>query len=855
MATNIGPRIGVDGEKEYRDAMASIIQQQKTLKAEMKETASAFDAEASSQDKAKAKMEGLTKQIDLQREKVDRLREMTEKSTQATGEDSDATLKYKEALAKAQTELNNMESEQKELSDEIKKAPYEDMKKKLGEVQQKLKDVGDGLKDFGDKMTKYVTGPLAAVAGLSVKAFKDVDDASDTLRKMTGATGDAFEDLWDRTKAIATTLPVTLDDASAAMGEVATRFDATGDEASALTELFLKFASVTDADVVSSIDGVQKTMAAWGLTTDKTSALLDAFTYVAQMTGADVNTLSTAVASNKTLFDDMGMSVFTAAEYVGELDKNGLDANTVLAGLKKALANATKEGVPLDKALSDLSDTLINADSDTEAYTAAMELFGNKAGPQLADALRDGRISITDFKRVAVESMGAVENTFNDTLDPIDRYQSLLNELKIMGAEVGGTLLESLAPAIEKIAEAVQKAAEWWAGLSDEQKKTILVVAGVVAAIGPVLSFLGTLVTIISGMIPIMGALGVSIGGVMAAAAPVVAVILSIIAVVMIVVEVVKHWGEITEWLGETWHKITDWIVGDATSVSDWVDKKWTAICDWTEQAWSDVKDWTKQAWEDTKEAVKDAAEAVSSWVSEKWANIKDTVSTTWENLKSNTKQAWENIKNKVQENGGGIRGVLAGAVEGYKSIWRTGFSAINDLTGGKLGEVLQKVRDKLQAVKDKFTSVFDSIKDFVKNTLDKIKNFFSNLTLSLPHIKLPHFKLTGSFSLSPPSVPKLSVDWYKKAYDSAMVFSQPTVLATAAGLKGFGDGNGAEIVVGQKTLLDTIETAMRRVGGGGTYDIDITIYGSDGQDVDDIATAVAERLSFEISRREAALA
>lgn len=843
MASAIGPRIKVDGEADYRKAMSSIIQQQKTLKAEMQETATAFDKNASSQEKAKAKMDGLNKQIDLQKQKVEELRKMTEKAAESTDVSAEDTLKYKEALAKAQSELNKMETEQQELSEEIKKAPYEDMKKKLGEVSDKLKKVGDSMKDFGDKMTKYVTGPIAAIAGLSVKAFKDVDDASDSLRKATGKTGSEFEDLWDTTQKIATTLPVSLEDASAAVGEISTRFDASGQGAADLATKFLKFANITDTDVTGAIDGAQKAMAAWNLSSDKAGSYLDAIASVSQNTGADINTLNTSLASNKVLFDDMGMSVFTAAGFLGELDKNGLDSNAVLAGLKKALQNATKEGKPLDEALEELTDTMTSSTTDTEAYAAAMELFGNKAGPQLADALRDGRVSFTDFARVAGSSMGTVESTFEDTLDPIDRYQSLLNQLKLTGAEVGGTLLELLAPAVEKIAEAIEKVATWWGNLSPEMKNTILIVGGIVAAIGPLLSILGTIVSIISGMIPIMAALSAANISLSASLAPILVAIGVIVLVVGLVVLAIKHWGEITEWLGGVWESVTGWIKGAAEDVGNWVSDKWNKVTEWTSQAWSDVKEWTSEAWDNVKNTVKNAAEAVGNWVSEKW-----------DNLKQKTSEAWGNIKQKVAENGGGIKGIVKTVSDQMKENWRTAFDTINNITGGKLGEVLQKVRDKLQAIKQKFTDIFDGIKDFVKGALDKIKSFFSNLTLKLPHIKLPHFKLTGKFSLNPPSIPKITVDWYKKAYDNAVVFSKPTILATSAGLKGFGDGSGAEMVIGQRTLLDTIETAMRNVGGNNTYDISISVYGAEGQDVDDIASAVAERLSFEISRREAAL-
>ena len=845
MAVDIGPRIGLEGEAEYKKSLKEIIAEQKALAAEMKATESAFDKNASAQDKAKAKMENLNKQIENQKKYVETLKEQLEKAKEAYGDNSEKVSKLRENLAKAETALNKMESEQKDLNDTIKKAPFDDMKKKLDEVSKKVEKVGEGMKKVGESMTKCVTAPIVAGAGLSVAAWKEVDEAMDEIVKMTGKTGDELEELQDIAKDISTTLPVAFEDAAKAVGEVNTRFDASGELADELSQKFLKFAQITDSDVVTAIDGTQHAMAAWGLSTEKTSDLLDVFAKVAQDTGTSVDTLMNGVADNKLVFDEMGMSIYTAAGFLGELDKNGVDSSATMAGLKKALQNATKQGKPLDQALKELSDTLISGESDTEAYQEAMDLFGAKAGPQLAEALRTGKISLTDFARTLADAGGTVETTFDAMLDPADKFTTTLNELKLLGSEVGGTLLEALAPVLVKIGNAIADVAEWWASLSPHMQETLLVVGGIVAAVGPLLSFLGTIVTIVSGMIPILGTLGVTIGGVMAAAAPVVAVVLSIIAVIMIVVEVVKHWGEITEWFGNTWNKITNWVKGDATSVSDWINKKWTAVCDWTEQAWSDVKDWTSEAWENVKTTVKDAATAAGSWVSEKW-----------DALKQKTSEAWASIKQKVSENGGGIRGVLATATEAYKSLWSNAFTAIDNLTGGKLGEALSKVRDKLASIKQSFTDTFNNVRDFIRNTLDKIKNFFSNLKLTLPHIKLPHFKLTGKFSLSPPSVPKLSIDWYKKAYSQPMMFTSPTVLSTASGLKGFGDGSGGEIVIGQNMMYRMIESAVRGAGGReNNYQIEITVNGAAGQSVDDLAEAISERLTFEIQRREAALA
>ena len=95
-----------------------------------------------------------------------------------------------------------------------------------------------------------------------------------------------------------------------------------------------------------------------------------------------------------------------------------------------------------------------------------------------------------------------------------------------------------------------------------------------------------------------------------------------------------------------------------------------------------------------------------------------------------------------------------------------------------------------------------------MKSGLDKIKGFFSGLKLSFPSIKLPHFSISGSFSLDPPSVPHISVKWYKRAMEGAYLLDNPTLFATANGLAGGGEA-GNEYIVGQNSLANTVRAQV----------------------------------------------
>ena len=663
--------------------------------------------------------------------------------------------------------------------------------KSMDAVAKKVDAVGQSLQKVGTSLTKNLTAPIVAVGAASVKAFNEVDEGLDTIVQKTGATGEEAEAMGEIMKNLATSIPTDFATAGEAIGEVRTRFGVTGDALEDLSGQFIKFAQLNNTDVSNSIDSVQKALSAYGLGAEDAGAFLDRLNKTAQETGASVDSLEAGIVSNATAFKEMGLGIDEAVVFMGQLEVSGANSETVLNGMRKALKNATAEGIPLDQALADLQNTILNGTDSMDGLTAAYDIFG-KSGDQIYGAVKDGTINFVDLASAMSDAGNSVADTFEATLDPTDNFKTTMNELKVVGADVGGTLLQMLIPVIKQVGEIITKVKEAWEGLSPETQQMIIKAAGIVAAVGPVLVVIGKVVSGISSIISIGSALVAAIGAI---SAPVVAVVAVIAGLIAIGVALYKNWDEICAW-----------------------------------------------------------ANRVKEQVSESWNNMKTNISNAWDNMKQRTSQAMDAIKNKVEQNGGGIKGVLKTAVDGYVNLWKAGFEQINNLTGGKLGEALNAVSSKLSAIKDKFTSVFDGAKQIVSSAIEYIRGLFSG-TIDFPHFRLPHFNIDGGqlpWGIGGKgSPPRISVEWYKKAMNEPYILTGATIFGQLGNSLLGGGEAGSEMIVGTNKLMEMIGQAK----GGETLITNTFNINATDKDPQELAQEISFYLDMELQRTERAFA
>ena len=164
--------------------------------------------------------------------------------------------------------------------------------------------------------------------------------------------------------------------------------------------------------------------------------------------------------------------------------------------------------------------------------------------------------------------------------------------------------------------------------------------------------------------------------------------------------------------------------------------------------------------------------------------------------------------------------------------------------------KVKESVTNGLNNIKSKFTSIFETVKTTVKNGIDKIKSFF-NFNWSLPKLKLPHFTIKGSFSINPPKVPTFGISWYAKAMEDPMILNGATIFGAKNGQLLGGGEAGSEVIVGTNKLMEMMKDAV----GINGQPITINVYGAEGQNVNDLAEVIADKLEEMTNRKGAAYA
>lgn len=344
-------------------------------------------------------------------------------------------------------------------------------------------------------MSIGVTAPIVAAGAAGLAAFSEVDEALDTIITKTGATGDVADSLATSFENVGSNTHLELQTVGEAIGEVNTQFGFMDKKLEDSTNYILQFAEINGTDVSQSAIYARQAIEAYDLSYDDLNKVLDVTTKTSQNTGQAVDSLFDSAIKGAPQIKQLGLSFGEGVTLMGQFEQAGVDGNAALSSLSKATVAYAKDGKSLSEGLGELQDKIKNASSETDAINAAAEVFGTKGGPRMADAIRRGTLNLEDLAKIADESQGSVGETFEATLDPIDKSNQAMNNAKLALADVGESVQISLLPFFEMAIDALKSFKGWWDSLDQGTKNWIITLAGIAAVIGPALVVIGTLMS------------------------------------------------------------------------------------------------------------------------------------------------------------------------------------------------------------------------------------------------------------------------------------------------------------------------------------------------------------------------
>lgn len=887
--------------KSNREQLKELQNEQQRLASEGDKVVSSFKLQesqmgsnASEADKLALAEQKIGKQSEIVAQQVENLEKQLAIAKQEYGENSTEVNKLETQLNESKAAFNGLANEMENLGESGKKASggLEETNKLLkaellNQFSEKLSEISQKLVDFGKS---------------ALDAFREIDEGMDTIVTKTGAGGKALEEMQGIANGIATEVPTDFSTIGNAVGEVNTQFKLTGDALKVTSEDMIKFSEINGTDVTNATIQSKQAMEAYGLSIDDLTEILDNVTYVSQDTGVSVDELMKKATDGAPQIKMLGLEFGEAVTLIGQFEKNGVDSSSALSGLTKAAGVYTKQGKTMKQGLNETIEAIKNSKSETEAMGIAMEIFGAKKAPQMIDAIKRGKFNMEDLGYTSQVSAGLVSQTYENTLDPIDKFTTAQNGLKIVMGEIGGAIAETFAPALDVLVGLFKNVAEWIKQLPGPVKQFIVIMGSITAVAG-------VITPLIVGFMALAGGIGATI----AAALPIIGVVAAVVAAIVGIGLVIKHLWEtnegfrtavetvwnaimsvintvvqaISSFVMEIWGTLTTWWNDNQQLIRQTAETVWNAISavvttvmnvlgPFIETAWNNISTIVSTVWDTIKTVVETAINVVlgiiktvmqiinGDW-SGAWESIKGIGENIWNGIKSICESVfnamaqilsgiWDTISGTASTVWNGISSTLSGIWDGITGTVSTVFNGISSTISGVWNDISSTASSIWNGIKDTIDTAINGAKDLVGKAIDGIKGFF-NFQFKWPHIPLPHFKASGSLNpmdwLKGKGIPSIGIEWYAKGG----ILTKPT----AFGMNGNSLMVGGE--AGKEAVLPLNERNLSAIGRGIAQTMDpqgtvININISDNiireeADIEKIANKVSQKIAAELRRQK----
>lgn len=721
------------------------------------------------------------------------------------------------------------------------------------------KALGEGITDLGRSMTLGLTVPIVAAGGAATSVAAGFDDAMSQVQGALGGASEDMDGLRDLALQLGADTVFSATESAQAMVELAKGGLTEAQIKSGALAASMDLAAAGQLNLADAAATTVQMMGSFGLGAGDATRIANALAGAANASSADVSDLTQAMSQCSAQASLAGWSLEDTAAALALFADHGVkgsDAGTSLKTMLQRLAAPTDQAAEAIAAyglnirdsngkmkdISGIADELtgkLGGLSDAERDAALQTIFGSDASRAAAILMQSGSEGLAKYIEATNDATAA------ETMASAQKGE-LSWALENMGGAVESASIAfgtALAPAITAVAGVIGNVAEAFASLPAGVQTAVAVVLALVAALGPLLMVIGSIVAALPAISEGFAVLGGALATPLAPAAAVVAAIAAVAAAiyaawttsetfraaVMAGVDAISSKvQEICAFLAPYVQAFLDQIVSTVQVAMDTlgpiIGAVLTVIVSTVVPILTSIMDTVAQVLAVILATVTNVMAAVSTVIQGAWTLIQGIFQTVLGVILAVTTGDFTMLQQGVTSIMQGTMAAINGVMQGILSIVSGAWNAVKAVFIGVCNAVSGAIRGAFNGIKSVIDSTMNGAKSTVSGALSAISGFFAGLHLQFPHINLPHFSISGDFSLVPPSVPSISVSWYRTG-----------AIAMGASVVGIGEAGPEAVVPLSGREMDPYADAVARrlaargagAGAGGTtvYNIgDVTL-------------------------------
>ncbi|MGK0554468.1 phage tail tape measure protein [Macrococcus capreoli] len=900
---NVVLNFKMDGQVEYASTLKELNTIMNTAAKEYKAHIAAMGQDAS----ATAKLSAEKKKLEIQMTAAAKRTEMLKKEFEEMKRSGDANT---QELAKMAGKVADAERAEHSLQNRLNAVNKEldQQGNKSAQVAEKMGKIGSKMTEVGKVGMATVTAPIAAGFGAAVKTAADFEAQMSKVGAIAQVTGSDFEAMKKQAMDLGASTSKSASEVANGMENLASMgFNAK--EIMGAMPGVIAASEASGADMAQTADVMAAAINGFGLEASDANHVADVLAQTANQSAADIDAMGYALKYAGPPAKALGISIEETSAAIGIMTDAGLDgsqAGTALRGSLLGLLSPSEEnsktlealGVKLEDSkgnfigigpMIDQFRKSLDGMSDSQKAATLAQLVGKESVSGFLTLMEAGPDKIGKLTKALEDSDGASKKTADQMKNNLKgSFEQMMGSIETLGIIVGNTL----SPYIRQLADFIGQLVQKFNDLPQGAQLAIIVLAAIAAAIPPILIFVGMLMTAFSA---IAGALSIGL-------LPLIGIIAAVIAAIVAVVAIIMNWGAITDWLAQKWQQFQSWLGGFFAGLGAFFSGVFMAIGNTIKAIFQGLINsliaigrglWTGlvaifnglraaavaifQGLMTGVIAIFNLLRAGAMMVITGWLNIarasfnlfRSTAIAVFNAFKAGALaifNAWRAASiaafNLLRSGAIAIfNSFKAGALAIWNSLKSTVISIIMALKNGAVNGfnmLLSAARNIFNNVKSAIINPVENARDRIKGIVDAIVGFFRNMKLSIPKISLPplpHFTISGDFSLKPPSVPKIGVVWNAKGG----IFTEPTIAGfNSAGYQGFGEAGPEAAIPLNRSTLGMIGQGIAEATGmnGNGQDVTVNVQPQpiylDGEHIADIIfDATYNKLSKRIKKDE----